>query len=258
MTGPEWMPGAARRPRTGGAMEGQPWRSVVFHTSESGNDAGAIGGVADWVIRQGSEYHLLWNPWHDQFLQLIKASQSARALRNAAGGYRTNRKGTRLIQVCIVGRTADRPLAGGSPLKGRDRLVAWLDSQGVPRTDRTGSRDRRLWESSGVHRHADAPGNDHTDPGPVDLALLYGGAPAPGPEPSAPTAAPPDEEEYDMWMIARKRSNGEAWMLCGSTARYGIYNADAIKQAVDRGIPLLDLDDKTFAALVKGRATHTG
>jgi len=173
----DWMPGADRDAVSGGTMEGQPWRSVVFHTSESGNDSGAIRGVADWVKRQSSEYHLLWNPWHGQYLQLIAASQSARALRNASSSYRTNRKGTRLIQVCIIGRTADKPLAGGSPLEGWPDLLAWLDSHQIPHTDRTGSRSRALWEKSGVHRHADAPGNDHTDPGPIDFDLLYGQLP---------------------------------------------------------------------------------
>lgn len=215
----DWMPGAQRRPVQGGAMEGQPWRSVVFHTSESGNHGDAINGVADWVISQRSEYHLLWNPWTGQFLQLIPASQSARALRNASAGYRTNRKGTRLIQVCIVGLTSQRPLAGGSPLKGWDRLRDWLDSHGIPRTDRTGSRDRGRWESSGVHRHADAPGNDHTDPGPIDWPWLYG---------------PGDQQEDDTMPATFFQKDG---------IRYVAYTGAGVYRAIDS--PRTETDIKT-------------
>jgi hypothetical protein len=199
-------------------MEGQPWRSVVFHTSESGNDAGAIAGVANWVKSQSSEYHLLWNPWTGQFRQLIAASQSARALRNGEGGYRTNRKGTRLIQVCIIGRTSQKPLAGGSPLLGWDSLRGWLDGHGIPHTDRTGSRSRGAWESSGVHRHADAPGNDHTDPGPIDFARLYG-EPAPTP---ATRREPP--------MIVVRNENSGTQHLVAITGRAGIANTSDSEQ----------------------------
>lgn len=239
----DWLPGAQRRPVEGGAMEGQPWRSVVFHTSESGYDPAAIDGVAGWVVSQRSEYHLLWNPWHGQFLQLIPASQSARALRNAPGGYRTNRKGTRLIQVCIVGSTSQRPLAGGSPLKGWDRLRDWLDSHGIPHTDLTGSRDRGKWESSGVHRHADAPGNDHTDPGPIDFDLLYDGTPA----------APPAPRRNPAMILVSRKSDGRTYLLGLAGPAY-ITSPDDLKEirrALKDPNHTAEVGDGTFDRLAK-------
>jgi len=238
MSGNEWMPGAARDPVTGGTMEGQPLRSVVWHTSESGHEPGAIRGVASWVKQQGSEYHLLWNPWTGELLQLIAASQSARALRNASAGYRTNRKGTRLIQVCVVGRTAERPLAGGSPLIGWDGLRAWLASHGIPETDRTGSRGRARWESSGVHRHADAPGNDHTDPGPIDFARLYGN--------------PPAAQEGAPMIVIRNENSGTQWLVAFH-GRAGIANgsdSEQLRKALADPMHVAVVSQGTYDAIV--------
>ncbi len=69
----------------------------------------------------------------------------------------------------------------------------------------------------------------------------------------------PDEEEDGMgWLVARKKSSGEAWLLYGSGTRYGVYTGDLLTQAKEQGIPRLELDDKTFNALMKDRKTHQG
>ena len=235
-----WMPGAPRDTVAGGRMEGQSWRSIVWHTSESGNGPDAIRGVAAWVKRQHSEYHLLWNPWTGQFLQLIDATTSARALRNASSGYRTNRKGTVLLQVCVIGRTADQPLAGGSPLHGWPKLRAWTDDLGIPPTDRTGTRSRSRWESSGVHRHADAPGNDHTDPGPIDFGLLYGEPPPPEPEPF---------EMGDTMILVADKGTGRVYAVQLSGPAYLHAGSDIaeLKKALADPSHVAELDAATFA-----------
>jgi len=162
------MPGVERAPTglPGGQMDGVQGRHVVWHTSESDPDA-SMHGIRDWVVQQGSEYHLIWDHLRGRFLQILPADVSARALRND-GSWRTNRVGELRVQVCLVGHAADAPLRH-SPLRGSDRVMGWLDSLGVPRVARPSPmRERRLWLRAGHHGHVDAPGNDHTDPGLVD------------------------------------------------------------------------------------------
>lgn len=239
MSGADWMPGVQRDPQPGGLMEGQPWRSMVWHTSESGTSPSAIYGVADWVKRQRSEYHVLWNPHTGQFLQLIAASQSARALKNAPSGYRSNRKGTRLIQVCVIGRTADRPLAGGSPLREWPRLRSWLDSHGIPHTDRTRSgRSYSEFEASGIHTHGTTPGNTHTDPGPIEFAALY------------PPAAPAAERQRPMIVV--RPSNSGTQYLVGFTGSAGIANGEdsaQLRQALSDPQHVAVISPQTFDAI---------
>lgn len=231
----DWMPQADRSPVQGGTMDGKPGRHVVWHTSESGNGPGAIRGVANWVKQQRSEYHLLWNPWTGEFLQLIAASQSARALKND-GGYRTNRQGQLRVQVCIVGRTADKPLAGGSPLKRWPELRAWLADLGIPEIGRTGSRSRALWEQPGHHRHADAPGNDHTDPGPIQFDLLF-------PQQQEPAPA----SRRSPGMITIKTPDSPLIYLAGVNGAAGIANPQDLREIQKA------LADPTHTAVVSGK-----
>lgn len=148
-------------------------RKVVWHTSESGNDDQAIFGVAEWVKSQGSEYTIAWNPYTGQFLQFFPADVGARAVMN---GYSipANRHGKVCIQVCVIGRGANSPLSK-SPMKGRRRLMEWLDSWGIPREDITNnSRSVDAWTRDGHTTHRSAPKpNDHTDPGKINFKKLF-------------------------------------------------------------------------------------
>lgn len=182
----DWYDGAVViRAPAGGRMEGPSGvRSVVWHTSESSPHADPAG-IARYVIGRSSEYHLVWNVYSGHVVQLLPAGQSARSLRNA-GSLRTNRVGDVRIQICVVGRAADNPLAS-SPLAGWEGLRAWLADWGVPEVDRVDlSRSRTTWARSGHTTHSSAPGNDHTDPGRIDFDRLFG---------------QPTSEEIDMLII---------------------------------------------------------
>lgn len=165
-----WMPGV-RQVRAWGALDmrhggGYTARKVTFHTTESGNDSGSIVWLPKYVIDRGSSYTVLWNPWTGQFRQMYAANVGARSLKGGRWGYETNRNGRINIQVSIVGRASQRPLAGGSPLKGRQRLIEWLDAWGIPHTDITSaSRSKAAYNRSGYSSHASVPYNDHYDPG---------------------------------------------------------------------------------------------
>lgn len=175
-----WMPNV-RRNRAWGAGDmgtgGGSERKVVWHTTESGHDAGAIHWLDDYIKRNNSSYHLLWNPWTGQFCQLYAADVGARSLKNASSPYlATNRHGNVCIQVSIVGKASERPLAGGSPLKGRARLMDWLDAWDIPhRNLTTKGRDRTEFKRSGHSAHKNAPGNDHYDPGAILFSELWNG-----------------------------------------------------------------------------------
>jgi hypothetical protein len=165
-----WLPNVKRKPNRGGgdmSSGGGSERKVVFHTTESGHGKGAINGVANWTTSQGISYHVLWNPWTGEFIQTFPTTVAARSLKNASG-MATNRHGKVCIQVSIVGSASDRPLGGGSPMKGRRKLMQWLDGHGVPRKAIDNrKRSQSSWRQSGYHTHASCPGNDHNDPGRV-------------------------------------------------------------------------------------------
>lgn len=169
-----WMPGVKQIHASGDAGVMGPGNEVkvVWHTSESGNDHNAIYGVAAWVKQQQSEYTICWNPYTGQFIQLFPAEVGARAVMN---GYSlpANRHGKICIQVCVIGRGANAPLAK-SPMKGRRELMEWLDSWGVPRDVITSdARSIARWKMSGHTTHRSAPRpNDHTDPGRVNWQKL--------------------------------------------------------------------------------------
>ncbi len=170
-----FMPGAKKVGHSGEAGEMGPGNEVkvVWHTSESGNDAKAIYGVAEWVKRQQSEYTIAWNPYTGQFVQFFPANAGARAVMN---GYNiaANRHGKICIQVCVIGRAANAPLVK-SPMKGRRELMEWIDSFGIPRKA-TINNDRSVaaWTQSGHTTHRSAPKpNDHTDPGPINFNKLF-------------------------------------------------------------------------------------
>jgi hypothetical protein len=156
-----------------GEMTGATSRKVVWHTSES--DPGSIEGVANWVQQQRIQYTLLWDPSTGEVIQLLPADVGARSMMND-GWWPTNRFGKVCIQICVIGRASNHPLKRGRKLKGRRKLLRWMDSWGVPRKaiqhKWPPSRSQYLWKQSGHTTHAAAPGNDHTDPGDVDWGWL--------------------------------------------------------------------------------------
>lgn len=173
--GPKWMRNVKRMPsKNWGVMGPGEERKAVWHTSESGNDSSAVFGVVNWVKKVESEYTIVWNPYTGQLIQIYPAHVGARSVKNG-WTVPANRHGKVCIQICVIGRAANAPLSK-SPMKGRRRLMEWLDSWGIPRVDITRSdRDVHTWTSrSGHTTHRSAPRpNDHTDPGPIDFKKLF-------------------------------------------------------------------------------------
>jgi len=64
---------------------------------------------------------------------------------------------------------------------------------------------------------------------------------------------PADKEEDSMNMVIRDRS-GSAYLLFGASAASGLYDNSVIEEIERHGlIPVVDMDDKSFNAALKGR-----
>ncbi|MET9510746.1 peptidoglycan-binding protein [Streptomyces flavidovirens] len=123
--------------------------------------------------------HVLWDPFTGRVVQFLPANSRSKSLADRAGGTRTNRAGSVVIQVealffpwCRVdGKTYER--LTDTPCKRWDELHDWVASWGVASSWPMGKpngfiskRDERIWRiRSGWFGHAQVPENDHTDPG---------------------------------------------------------------------------------------------
>lgn len=183
-----WMPGATRldvgdhAPTDGGpakAIAHITWDrnataakpvDLVPYTNLRSYFAGGGAGVAP---------HILWDPFEGHFTQFVPANSRSKSLVDAAGGTRTNRAGSVVIQVealffpyCRVGTNVYAKLTD-TPCKGWSELQAWVHSWGVPNTwpmgrptDFTSHRSETTWEkSAGWYGHSQVPENTHQDPG---------------------------------------------------------------------------------------------
>jgi hypothetical protein len=200
-TGTVWIPGAIRLGdgSIGGAMDHpeNPPR-VVEHTTESPAGGSYLESVGSYLIQVGSEPQVIYCPVTDRIGQFGPLNQSGRALKND-GTRRTNREGRACIQWEVLGRAAHPWTNGWDPAKkpGYQKLLAAADSWNVPRAWPAGappvypggshSRSRTVWQDHGGYfAHADIPGNDHGDPGAIDVAKVPGKVvkPTPTPKPS--------------------------------------------------------------------------
>jgi hypothetical protein len=107
------------------------------------------------------------------------ANSRSKSLVDQAGGTRTNRAGSVVIQIealffpyCRVGGRAYARLAD-TPCKGWQQLQDWVHSWGVPNvwpmgrpTDFVPHRSESAWETQGGwYGHSQVPENTHQDPG---------------------------------------------------------------------------------------------
>lgn len=185
-----WMPGATRldigdhAPTDGGpakavahvtwdrnASAAKPVDLVPYETLVSYFGRNASGKAA--------APHILWDPFTGRFTQFVPANSRSKSLADQAGGTRTNRAGSVVIQVealffpyCRVGGKV-YPRLVDTPCKGWTELNAWIRSWGVPDSwpmgkpvDFTSHRSETVWETkAGWYAHAHVPENDHQDPG---------------------------------------------------------------------------------------------
>jgi hypothetical protein len=148
----------------------------VLHMTES--DPGTGDAVCRYLIRIGAESHYVIDPSDGFLRQLVDLSSSSKALRNLAGGVETNRREGGVIQVEIVGRSAD---VGGYSDEWyavlRQQLQAISAEAGIAyefRPDHTRLTFAEWLDPSltGWLGHCHVPENDHWDPGTLDYTRL--------------------------------------------------------------------------------------
>jgi hypothetical protein len=166
-----YLPGAKIIPgRDGGLLLGGPAK-VVWHTTENDPTQTTATNVANYLVGSGDTVHLVWNPVSGETVAMLPANLAGRGLENRAGGVETNRAGSVVVQIEVVGR-ASQPFTDG-PCNGLAQIQAWLTSLGVPPVW-AGTPDRSIanWAKGGHFGHMDVPENSHTDPGNVNKTKL--------------------------------------------------------------------------------------
>jgi hypothetical protein len=193
------MPGAARLDVGDHAStDGGPAKAIAHITWDRNATAAKPQDLVSYTnLRSyfagsgaGAAPHILWDPFTGSFTQFVPANSRSKSLADKAGGTRTNRAGSVVLQIealffpyCRV-RSTVYPKLTDTPCKGWAELQAWVHSWGVPNRwpmgAPSGFKSRRsgsTWSSqSGWYAHGDVPENDHTDPGSWPAFV---GAPAP-------------------------------------------------------------------------------
>ena len=183
-----WMPGATRLDLGDHApTDGGPAKAIAHITWDRNASAAKpqdlvpYENLRNYFAGGGKAVapHILWDPFTGRATQFLPANSRSKSLVDQAGGTRTNRAGSVVIQVealffpyCRVGKTVYAKLAD-TPCQGWAELQAWVQSWGVPNRWPMGHPDgfksRRsstTWTSqSGWYAHGDVPENNHTDPG---------------------------------------------------------------------------------------------
>jgi peptidoglycan hydrolase-like protein with peptidoglycan-binding domain len=187
-----WLPGATiyKAGSDAGSMLGGA-KKVVWHSTENDPNKASALSVAKYLKNSAHyEVHLVWNPVTGEIVQMIPANRGAKGLKNSSGGVQTNRGGTYVIQIEVVGQ-ATKPFTDG-PCKNLDKILSWLNGLGIPATWPAGqpkaypaayggTRSTSAWAKGGHFSHGQVPENVHGDPGHVDIKKLtnYGHVAAP-------------------------------------------------------------------------------
>jgi hypothetical protein len=202
VSGPAYIDGAVRfgDQVIGGAMDHpESGPRVTWHSTESPSGSKYFYSVAAYLMRVASEPQVIYDPTSDLLGQFGPLTQSGRALRND-GTRRTNREGLVNIQVEVLARASSPWTTGFAPAKKPNyrKLLAAARAHGVPDVWPAGKppkspggsypRPRSTWQSKpGHYDHGQVPGNDHTDFGACDTAIVPGNADS---DPSTPTPTP--------------------------------------------------------------------
>jgi hypothetical protein len=207
-----WMPGATRldigdhQPTDGG-----PAKAIAHITWDRNATAAkpaalvSYENLVDYFGRnpdgQAVAPHLLWNPFTGEVTQFVPANCRSKSLVDQAGGTRTNRAGSVVIQVealffpyCVVDGKVYATLAD-TPCKGWAELNAWTRSWGVLDTWPMGRpvsfephRSESVWETrGGWYAHSQVPENDHQDPGSWPQFIAVTTPPPPPKESDVPS-----------------------------------------------------------------------
>lgn len=185
-----WMPGATRLDVGDHApTDGGPAKAIAHVTWDANGTAAKpidlvpYERLVDWFGRnpagKPSAPHVLWDPFTGRFTQFLPADSRSKSLADSAGGTRTNRAGSVVLQFEALWFPYCRwngkvyPRLVDTPCKGWSEVLAWVQSWGVPNvwpmgrpTDFTSRRSESVWKSqAGWYAHAHVPENDHQDPG---------------------------------------------------------------------------------------------
>lgn len=209
-----WHPAAKIvRPASlsGGTFIGVPWK-VCLHTTEGG---GNRNGTASF---HGNPY---WPHFEVEdgvgITQFLPLDRSAYALYNGPEAGETNR--ANMIQVEIAGYAADAPNFSAETLRNVASIIRFVHQEtGMaiafplpfrpPFTDGPRLTGAPLHALEGVigHQHV-GDGNDHTDPGQIDVAALKA------------LLGAPTEENNDM-AVRYALPNGQVFVTDGLHRRY--------------------------------------
>lgn len=183
-----WLPNAERiTGNSAGSMNRDGSRKLLFHSTEGSTIEGAVAAYR----ANNSWPHLTVDCPRRRVVQHLDLTLAARSLRNTPGGAdETNRDGTVLVQIELVGHAATptdlgspedlvwfgqevvRPICRGLaiPIATGVRWVSYPASYG------TGAAQRlsvAAWDAySGILGHQHAPDNSHGDPGSIDIAWI--------------------------------------------------------------------------------------
>lgn len=216
MAGTIWIPGAERlKPsQDGGTMSGGKPR-VVWHTTEADPGTAAVWSAMIRVLTgKSAEPQVLYDPLTDRLGQFLPLNVSGRALKND-GATRTNRVGSVCIQIEVIGRSAKPFTDNWKPGKNFRALMASIRSWGIsdvwpagapprfiaspPHNVPENPRSRSIWINRAGHfSHSQIPGNDHGDPGAIDIKKLFAAAAV------APPTKPPATTEEDSMAALTK------------------------------------------------------
>jgi hypothetical protein len=180
-----WMPGATRLDiGDHAATDGGPAKAIAHITwDRNATAAKPIDLVPYEDLRsyfagggKAVAPHILWDPFTGRITQFVPANSRSKSLADAAGGTRTNRAGSVVIQIealffpyCRVGAAA-YPRLDDTPCEGWEELHAWVHSWGVPDVWPNGrpedcTRNASNWATKpGWYPHAAVPENNHDDP----------------------------------------------------------------------------------------------
>lgn len=183
-----WMPQASRLALPDTApTDGGPAKAIAHITWDRNATATAPQNLVPYETLRSyfggsgssSAPHILWDPFTGRFTQYYPATSRSKSLADRAGGTRTNRAGSVVIQVealffpyCRVGGQVYARLVD-TPCKGWAELNAWVKSWGVPDvwpmgrpTSFAPNRSETVWATkAGWYGHQHVPENDHQDPG---------------------------------------------------------------------------------------------
>ncbi len=178
-----WHPHAIRVPgRTAGPYAGGG-RKIVWHTTEGSSAAGAIAAYRQHDGWPTFTFEYLGHA-RSRLYQHMPVTRAARALRHP-GGPETNRANA--VQVELVGFACDAAEWSDAHYRAIARLARWIEREwSVPRradvafgpgARRMGGRE--FFDYAGHAGHVHVPGNDHSDPGALQIALVLATREAP-------------------------------------------------------------------------------